>query len=162
MPGTVEDLIVKLKNLEAFVVKVGNKAIGDNSDEILDLNKAQMLVAGVDANSQQLGDYAPMSIEIRQEKGLQTDHIDLRFTGEFQNSMVLKKEGNTYEIDATDSKWDGNALARSLRAQWPDALGLTDESEQVVTKRITDAIESETDKYLSTGTPPKVYTNANV
>lgn len=156
MSGTVEELIQKLKNLPAFIKAVGTKGIDDNSQEILDLNKAQMLVAGVDADGKDLGDYAPLSIEIRQEAGLQTDHIDLRFTGEFQDSMILKKEGDKRAIDATDPKWDGNALVRSLSQQWPAALGLTDESEEAVTKKLTDTINSETDKYLSSSVSPKV------
>lgn len=153
MAKTVEDLIAKLKNLPEFVKKVGSGNIEESKDDILNLNKEQMLTKGIDADGAPLGDYAPESVEIRKEKGLQTDHIDLRFTGEFQDSMKLNKQGDKFEIDATDPKWDGNALARSLRDQWPDALGLTDESEEAVTKKLTDKISSAVDKYLDPDTP---------
>lgn len=151
MDDTVENLIKKLKRLPGFIKDVVDNSIQSNKDEILDLNKSQMLVAGVDSEGRSLGDYSPKSIEERKKRGLQTEHIDLRFTGKFQDGMKLKKvKKGEYEITSTDPKWNGNTLDRSLSEQWPDALGLTENSEEILTKELISDIEFQVNNYLST------------
>ena len=159
---TVETLILKLDSLPGFVQQSGNSSIEENKDDILDLNKAQMIVLGVDSDNSKLGEYAPLSVQERKKKGLQTDYIDLRFTGDFQDSMTVKKEGKGFAIDATDGKWDGNEISPTLSQQFPDALGLTPENENTVTEIIINKIDKEVDKYLSTSTPPGIKSFANV
>lgn len=145
--GTVEDLIVKLKNLPTFVDLVGDNSIAENEDTIIDLNKAQMIVLGIDADGDQLGEYTPYSSQIREAAGLQTEFIDLRFTGDFQDSIELNLTPNGYEIDATDEKWTDK-----IEPRFPDALGLIDDNEDRVTNIITSKIEKESEKYFQTST----------
>lgn len=150
MSDTVEDLILKLKSLPEFTKAAAGDSIVDNKDDILDLNKAQMLVLGADSDGAQLGQYSPFSKEERKKKGLQTDYIDLRFTGEFQDKMSLNKiDDLSYEIDSTDPKWNDK-----LRPRWPDALGLDSDNEERLTKILTDHIDFQVDNYLSTGASP--------
>jgi hypothetical protein len=156
---TVEDLILKLESLPGFVKAVGDGTIEDKAKDILDLNKSQMLTLGVDSEGAQLGDYAPLSIQERKKKGLQTEFIDLRFNGHFQDSMNIKKEGKGFELNATDAKWNGDAIFPSLSQQWPDALGLTEDNEKKVTDLLTEKIGTKVDEFLSNTTPPKVYAN---
>lgn len=142
MSGTVEELIVKLKGLPDFIEEAGASAIETNEDNILDLNKAQ-LQAGVDADGFSLGDYSAYSTMLRKEKGLQTDHIDLRDTGAFYNSQRVNQKGDSFEIVSDDPKWE-----EDLRPRWPDALGLTTQSEDTLTTDLIENLDKKIDAYL--------------
>lgn len=146
--AAVEELIIKLKALPTVVEKVADIAIEENESDIVALNIAQMVVLGVDNEGVQLGEYAPMSVQIREEEELQTDYIDLRFTGDFQESIELNATAEGFEIDATDSKWKNH-----IERRFPDALGLTDENEDRLTDVITKYIESASERYFETSTP---------
>ena len=51
--------------------------------------------------------YAPSYAKLRRRKGLQTDHIDAKFTGKYHKSIEAKKKSvNSYELKATDPKAD--------------------------------------------------------
>ncbi len=153
MPGTVADLIKKLKILPEFIRLSSDLAIIGNDDEIVDLNKAQLLVVGVDSDGKQLGTYSPFTVEKRKQKGLQTDFIDLRFTGDFQDNMVIKKTGRSqFELDSTDPKWSFEIL-RNPDA-WPHAIGLTDDNENRVTLLLVRVIEKNVNDLLTVGTSP--------
>ncbi len=142
--GSVEDLIVKLKGLHKFAKVSAVNAIEDKKEDITDLNKAQMLVLGVDNEGIQLGEYAPFTVQERQKKGLQTEFIDLRFEGDFQDGIVVNKIGDTeFDMTSTDSKWEDK-----LMSPFPDAIGLTDESEDKLTNELINKVDSEVDEYL--------------
>jgi hypothetical protein len=158
--ATVEDLIKKLTLLPKLVKTSANMAIDKNKEDIVDLNKAQMLVLGVDADGDQLGEYAPLSVEIRDDAGLQTDYIDLRFTGKFQDSMNIKKKDKGFELIATDGKWDGNSISPTLKERWPDALGLIPDNENKVTNIITGNIDRAVSKFLNPSTPARANVTA--
>lgn len=148
MPGTVKDLIKKLDGLEEYVSRTVDFAIIENDDDILDLNKAQMLVAGIDSQGNQLGEYTPFSAKARKRKGLQTDYIDLRFTGNFQDRMKLKRTGkNKFEMNSDDEKWEVK-----LSPRWPEAIGLTDDNEERLTGLIIKVLDTNLDKYFDVGT----------
>lgn len=144
--GTVEELISKLKELPGFVEQVADNYFNDQENEVLDLNKDQMLVAGVDSEGVKLGEYSDVTAEVRANAGLQTDHIDLRFTGDFQDAMKLIPTGEAeVEITSTDSKWSSNG---DLRRRFPDAIGLTETSQDILTKDIIKTIEFQVDNFL--------------
>lgn len=142
---TVENLISKLKGVQNHLIEHTDKFILDNEPEIIDLNKQQLL-KGFDSLGRSLGDYRPMSVTIRQEQGLQVEHIDLRFTGQFQDSINLSKENETtYKIDASDSKWLDKLQPQK---RFVNALGLNESSEKGVEKVITKELENELKKYF--------------
>lgn len=142
MPN-VEELIVKLKGLPAFLQTAGNIAIYKESQDIVDMNKQQLL-SGFDADGAPLGEYSPTSIEIRQKKGLQTDHIDLRYSGRFQASFVIERRGNIFDLEALDPKW-----IDKLEPRWPDALGLTKANEDKLTELLSQQISDQLNKYFA-------------
>lgn len=161
MAGTIDELIEKLQSLQAFVASVAENKIEADEQDILDLNRAQMIVAGIDSSNKQLGEYAPLSVKLRKERGLQTDYIDLRFTGEFQDKMYMDKVGELqYELNSSDPKWeqgvDGN---RSLQAQWPNAIGLNDDNEERVSDMIINDIDKNIDKFLTPGFKERKFVN---
>lgn len=143
--GTVEDLIIKLKELPQFIEEVVDNYLTDNEEDVLDLNKAQLLNAGVDSEGVPLGEYSARTKEERQKKGLQTDFIDLRYTGEFQDKMDLIKTGEAERtLTSTDSKWQSGELSD----RFPDAIGLTPVSEDILTDAIIKEIEFQVDNFL--------------
>ena len=139
-----DSLISKMQDLPDFVKEVCENTIEDNEADILDFNKEQLLVRGVDTEGASLGEYSPYTKQLREAAGLQTDHIDLRFTGEFQDSLKLEKKGElSYDFTATDSKWE-----TELAPRWPDAIGLDPINEEGVTAVITSNLEFELDNHL--------------
>lgn len=138
----VEDLIRKLKGLPEFLRQRSNVAMYELSQGIVDMNKQQLL-AGVDSMGDSLGNYSPSTVTIRKAKGLQTDHIDLRFTGEFQGSLNIEKKGDAFVETARDPKW--NEL---LEPRWPDALGLTDSNEEKLTEQIIKKLDTDLNNYF--------------
>lgn len=150
MNNSVEALIAKLDELPEFVQDISNNSIEDNSENILDLNRSQMLVSGIDSEGDSLGEYSAFTVQKRKDKGLQTEFIDLRYTGEFQDSLILQQDKDAYFIGALDPKWQDE-----IQPRWPDALGLTEDSESKVTEILTNEIDIKVDRFLSTETPPK-------
>jgi len=138
--SSVEELIEQLKQLPETVERAVDKAIIDDSFEIEEINRQQLL-SGFDAEGNPLGEYKESTKRIRRSRGLQTDFIDLRFTGKFQKSLTTEKSGDDYYLTATDPKWEDK-----LTQRWPDAVGIQEANEDKVTKVIVENIEFETDK----------------
>lgn len=87
-----------------------------------------MLAKGVNSQGIDLesigGSYAPLTIILKQEKGLPFDRVTLFDTGEFYNSFSVTAEKDGFVIFADTIKENND-----LRKRWgPDILGLTDES----------------------------------
>ncbi len=170
--GTVEDLIVKLKGLHTFARVSAANAIEDKKEDIIDTNKANMLVLGIDNAGDQLGEYAPLSVIKRKAKGLQTGFIDLRFEGGFQDGIVVEKIGLAeFDMTSTDEKWSqSNSVdisgvnisasdldaGRSLSERWPDAIGLTDENENKLTGELIEKVDKDINEYLEPSKHAKV------
>jgi len=74
-------------------------------DFLEELNKGQ-LRQGVDTQGDliQMG-YSEMHADARSERGLQTDFVDLKFSGDFHKSITADPTLNFVEFDATDSKY---------------------------------------------------------
>jgi hypothetical protein len=137
---TVEDLIQQLKDLPETVQRGVDKAVIDDQYEIAEINREQLL-SGIDAEGNPLGEYRESTKAARRRRGLQTDYIDLKFTGKFQRSFEIDKKGDDYSLTAKDPKWEDKLMQR-----WPDAIGIQKENEDRVTEIIKENIEFETDK----------------
>lgn len=134
-------LIDFLEDLPEILTEGVQRAIDENKDDIVDLNRVQLQIFGVDASGKPLGEYAQLSKKLREERGLQTDFIDLRFTGESQDSMKIKQKDDTsYELVADTINWDTN--------RFDDAIGLVDENEDKLTDIIIKQLEFEIERSL--------------
>lgn len=103
-----------------------NDAARDVEDDILKLNKDQMYdqgVMNVNQPNQKLR-YAPGTIKQKKRKATfkRTDHITLRWFGDFYDRMKLIFFRNEFVIASTDLKW-ANWLEPQDR--FSQALGLT-------------------------------------
>lgn len=118
--------------------------------QIVDLNQKQLYEHGVDANGNPTGEYAPSTIygtsnfEGKIAKGQRYDHVTLKDTGAFYDSMVVKSLPEEIQIKADTVVESGV----DLRDQWPAAVGLTKESireilpeiKQTLVEKIRNAI----------------------
>jgi len=69
--------------------------------EIIKYNKEQ-LSKGLDSKNESLGDYGGYYREYRGELGLQVDHVDLKVTGKFYETIYARLEGEEIEIFSSD------------------------------------------------------------
>ena len=105
------------------------------NDEIIELNQVEQLSEGVDSldqkiktissSEQGLGNvYSVMAINERSAKGLQTDKVDLNFTGSFWKTFKVVKLSNGWEIQA-NFNIHGEDIRENFNSSY-DFTGLTD------------------------------------
>lgn len=105
-----------------------------NEDYILDLNRAQLNDEGVNAQGEEIADYAPYSpytVARKKKKGQPYDRVTLRDTGKFQAGFTLVVTPKTFRITSTDSKT--GALTEKYG---PYIFGLTPESKDQLIQQI--------------------------
>jgi len=117
----------KIQNLQSIDIhKVINNAARDIKDQILKLNQDQMYEQGVmnvDKPNKKLH-YAPGTLRQKKRKATfkRTDHITLRWFGDFYDRMKLIFFRTEFVIASLDLKW-ANWLEPQDR--FAKALGLT-------------------------------------
>ena len=88
---------------------------------------------GIDGDGNDLGEYAPFTVNVRQSFGLQTDHISLEFTGEFLGNMDVIPTLTGWSIFKDEERYD--ELTQDLN--FPESIiELTTEHEDIVFKLI--------------------------
>ena len=118
----VLDRAIKLESDQAFVFSVDNQV----KRLIIDLNtKDQLGQFGIDALGDSLGEYAPFTVEQRSALGLQTDHIDFKFTGDYWASWTVTVDKGAITI-LTDPQLFSE-LVNDLGFA-PEHVGLTEEN----------------------------------
>lgn len=110
---------------EVFMRTMQNPGV---QQQLLDWNKAQLNDQGVFADGVVTGEYSPAYAKVRAREGLQTDHVDLNFTGALQASMVVKEKGDEGVVISADMVKNGY----DLQNRYPETLGLTADSKNQV------------------------------
>lgn len=142
----LNDLINDLKAVPEKVQAGIDQAMNEDGHEIAEINREQ-LESGLNYDGDFLGNYAESTKKIRRKKGLQTDHIDLKFTGKFHREIKVEPAGkNTFELTSTDPKWE-NKLHTQKRFE--KAIGIMSNSEDRVTEVVTSNIEAKLDEILT-------------
>lgn len=109
---------------DIFEVVMSNPGM---QQQIIDYNQYQLEEQGLDAEAVPTGEYAPRTVQMKIQKGQRYDHITLKDTGDFFDSMKLKIQDKAARIQADMKKPD-----QDLEKQWPDALGLTPDSIEAI------------------------------
>jgi hypothetical protein len=138
--ATIEDLLSDLKRIPELVQDGVDRAMLGDTFDVVQINKDQLL-SGIDAAGKELGQYAPSTKKVRQRKGLQTDHIDLKFTGASQDSLGISK--------LNDSKFEMPANPRWDQKRFPEAIGFTKENEDKVSEIVIVNIEANLNPVLT-------------
>jgi hypothetical protein len=144
---SLDAFISKLEGLEVKAKVVVDKTI---KEEAPDANREQ-LEQGVNADGEPITKqkiragattYSKGYAKQRKRKGLQTAHIDAKFTGKYHNSIKAKKKGKDYELKATDSKANtveenlGNLVGLNERAVIEVEKALKTELEALIIKEL--------------------------
>lgn len=112
-----------------------NNIMLELNDEIISLNQVEQLAEGIDALNQKISTisankendgnvYSHFTINERRIKGLQTNNVDLNFTGAFWNSFKVVQVKNGWEIQA-DYNIHGENIQDNFDSKF-DFTGLTD------------------------------------
>lgn len=130
------------KNIESFALK----SIEGKEEVLADLNRTQMFLEGIRSDGSDIEPpYTNFTVQLKQEKGQRTDHVTLRDTKDFHDSIVYDLnpfEGNI-GIDATDVK-----TPDLIEKYGIDILGLTDENITRLVLLIEFNITEELEKFL--------------
>lgn len=103
---------------------------------IIDLNtKNQLGEHGIDSTENSLGEYAPLSVEIRLGLGLQVGHIDFKITGEYWGSWEIEVTNNEITINIDENRF--SELVNDLRFS-EDHVGLTIKNMAIVKNLIRE------------------------
>ena len=108
----LDQFINKINNLEKQSIQIVNRIVLSDS---ADLNREQ-LRKGKNADGLPISkqivragatDYSVGYKKQRQRKGLQTSHIDAKFTGKYHRLIKTRKKGvGVFEVESTDPKAD--------------------------------------------------------
>lgn len=145
----LKSLINKFRFSDQFVVNKTAEFLSNNStaDIVENLNR-QQLVEGEDSLGKDLGGYSLQRTVERRDAGRQTDFIDLKFTGDFHDSIFAqgKTNGNTKAslvMGSVGDKWD--EIQEDVR--FKDAIGLNQENLNRVGDMIAEHLIKELNKY---------------
>lgn len=142
MAKNLKKLISNYVNLKSLVEKEIFRIVERHQQQILDLNKMQMWEEGLTADNKDLGTYATKTKFLKPKfaRYKKISHVTLRWSGDFYNSMTLKKIGKLiWEIDARDWKKE------KLEDVYGNILGLNQNNINVMIHRY---IIPEMERYL--------------
>ena len=105
------------------------------SDEIIELNQVEQLSEGIDALGQKIRSisakeqgagevYSYWTIYERSAEGLQTDKVDLNFTGVFWKTFKVRKVSKGWEVQV-DYRVHNDDIRENFESKY-DFAGLTD------------------------------------
>ena len=119
----IKNLITKLQGFEEFVDVVIDITM---EEKFPDLVRSQ-LSEGINSqgNDIQIG-YSNMWAEERFKRGLQTDFVDLNFSGRFYKSLETIEVGDEYFLDSNVP------YASDIFDRYPNILGLTNENKSII------------------------------
>lgn len=140
---TVEEFVKRSKKLESFLLTKVPELLMKHESDIVKLSNEQ-LMQGINVNSKlmQRG-YSPQYSKKRKKSGLQTAHVDLRFTGKYQDTKKAVKTKEGIDIKS------GVEYEKYLRGNFPDHVGLTKQNAKIVSEMIAEDLVKIIDKYYS-------------
>lgn len=114
-----------------------NEILASEEKSILDMNRDQMYEDGVmdRNNTQAILHYAPSTVKNKKRRAAfpRTDHITLKWEGEFHKDLKIKYNKDSIEIYSDDQKWKRYL---SVQDRFENALGLTDESFDLLKEKV--------------------------
>lgn len=123
---TITDMINRWQELD--VLELSKDAMIEGREEIVQLNRDQ-LFAGLNSEGDRITPpYRLITTAQKREKGQPTDRVTLKDTGEFYSKFYLMIQGNSFDINSSDSKTGGLSMKYSGNG---DIFGLTSESKRV-------------------------------
>ena len=118
--------------------KITIDVIKDNSKFILDENRSQ-LMDGLDKEGKEIiPEYTPTTVKIKREKGQITDHVTLRDTGEWHNSLFLDVKDK--EIITDSDHYLTDELLKKYDRNMNTILGIPETSKTKINSTLMDRL----------------------
>lgn len=99
--GILQEEIIKIQRLPSIVEEVIRDTVKLHNHVLIDYNiNKQLDQKGEDAEGKKLGKYSLGYSRIRIKQGLQDDHVDTHFTGDFHASFQIFAEAKGFRIES--------------------------------------------------------------
>lgn len=139
---TLSGLIFKLENLPKAIQREVDAIVLEQSPELNreQLSKGKRADDSQISNSQGRSTYSPSYKKKKASRGLQNKFIDLKFTGEFHESIeARKRKKGVYENTSRDTLYTGKL--RDEYGKGDTLLGLNTEASEKLENKITEGVK---------------------
>ena len=99
---SINDAINFFKDIDSIILEITQEP--ETQKFLIEVLQDQLFTTGEDGNGLSLGDYSPVTVQIKRAKGQPTDRITLKDTGEFYDSYNIDPFNGGFIIDANGQK----------------------------------------------------------
>jgi hypothetical protein len=104
---TIDQAILKLGKLENLLSKEANKILFSPTKGLEGIMKERIFLEGLNSEESPIGTgYSKRWGKVRTKKGLQTDFVDLKFSGRLRKSMTTKRADANTSVIVIDNDTD--------------------------------------------------------
>ena len=136
--------VKRIATLEEFVGQKINERVLKNKNRIENIQRKRLKSGKNVAEETMQKGYSPGYAKKRKKSGLQTNYVDLNFTGEFYQSLDLVEEADYGKFDVISDV----SYAPFIMEKYGKIVGLTDTEAETIKKIITKGLKKEIKKYL--------------
>jgi hypothetical protein len=104
----IEDKARAIQDVADNLLQWVRNNVEEHEEYFCDSAKSMLYDYGLDGKGNNLGEYAPRTIERKIATGLPYDRVTLRQTGDFYDGMQLVADADGFEVDSED--WKTNKL----------------------------------------------------
>jgi hypothetical protein len=141
----LDTVIRKLEQLSGPLLEEIIEKAADQQRELMERLQIEQLDDGQRADGTTIGPpYAPLTVQLKRQKGQQTSKVTLLDQGNFRNSLKAEKHGKAYHMEFKDRKTE--AL---LDKYGPTIEGLQEDNIDKVSRAMLPDIEKQLRKFLS-------------
>ena len=115
------DSALRISESSAWMFALSKREI---QQEIIRMNQEQLYEHGIDSLGKTLGDYRPLTIEIKRKKGERYDHVTLFDEGDFYASFRVEYGEDWFEVIGNDMA--GNYDRPLFEIYGENVMGLTE------------------------------------
>ena len=98
----INELIKSFENIDEIILQITEEP--ETQKFLIDVIQDQLYNTGQDGNGQSLGEYSPVTVQIKRRKGDPVDRITLVDTGEFYDSWTIDPFLGGFIIDGDGQK----------------------------------------------------------
>lgn len=141
---TFDEFVKRFFNLENFLKEKVPEIAMKHETEIVKFSNEQLLQGSNIWDKVMQTGYSPQYGKLRRKKGLQTQYVDLKFSGKYQKTKKLVPDAQLEGLDIiSDADYE-----QYLRTNFPDHVGLNKKNADFISEKLVKEIAVETKKYL--------------
>jgi len=137
-----EVFLKRMNNIGQFIDKRAGDILMKQENKILSYQKAQLKEGTGNTGQIMQRGYSSGYANKRRKAGLQTSFVDLKFSGNYQDSMKGKKADGGMNIQS------GVSYEKYLRGNFPTHIGLDKDNSEAVAELIAPEVAKEIKNYL--------------